>query len=185
MHLHVILIFSKNLLQPTITANAPTNETDRLALIKFKESMTHDSHMMLSSWNDSMHFCHWFGITCGRRHQRVTVLDLQGYKLRGSISPHISNLTFLRIINLQNNSFYGKIPHGVGHLFRLQELYLNSNTLEGEVPSILSNCSNAIVINLYRNNLNGKIPAEFGSLKKLELFQLRSEERRVGKECLE
>ena len=59
MHLHVIPLFSVNLLyslQPTITANAPTNETDRLALIKFKESITHDPHMMLSSWNDSMHF---------------------------------------------------------------------------------------------------------------------------------
>ena len=93
MHLHVILLFSINLLQPTITASAPTNETNRLALIKFKESITHDPDMMLSSWNDSMHFCNWFGITCGRRHQRVTVLDLQGYKLRGSMSPHISNLT--------------------------------------------------------------------------------------------
>ena len=135
MHLLVILLFSINLLQPTITANAPTNETDRLALIKFKESITHDPDMMLSSWNDSMHFCNWFGITCGRRHQRVTVLDLQGYKLRGSISPHISNITFLRIIKLQNNSLYGKIPHEVGNLFQLQELRLNYNTLEGEVPT--------------------------------------------------
>ncbi|KAL4621035.1 hypothetical protein ACB092_06G199000 [Castanea dentata] len=151
MHLHVILLFSINLLyllQPTITANAPTNETDRLALIKFKESITHDPHMI------------------------VTALDLQGYKLRGSISPHISNLTFLRIIYLQNNSFYGKIPHEVGHLFRLQELYLNNNTLEGDVPSILSNCSNAKLINLQVNKLNGKIPAELGSLKKLELLRL-------------
>ncbi|KAK9992973.1 hypothetical protein SO802_022676 [Lithocarpus litseifolius] len=175
MHLHAILLFSINLmylLQPTITANAPTNETDPLALIKFKESITHDPHMMLSSWNDSMHFCNWFGITCGRRHQRVTALDLQGYKLQGSISPHISNLTFLRIINLRNNGFYGKIPHEVGHLFRLQEVYLNNNTLEGEVPSILSNCSNARIIDFNWNELNGKIPTELGSLKKLKLLQL-------------
>ncbi|XP_050250599.1 probable LRR receptor-like serine/threonine-protein kinase At3g47570 isoform X2 [Quercus robur] len=171
MHLHVI-IFSINLLQPTITANAPTNETDRLALIKFKESITHDPDMMLSSWNDSMHFCNWFGITCGRRHQRVTALDLQGYKLQGSISPYISNLTFLRIINLRNNSFYGKIPNEVGHLFRLQELYLNNNTLQGEVPSILSNCSNARIIHFGWNELLGKIPAELGCLKKLERLML-------------
>ena len=66
MHLHVILLFSINLLQPTIIANAPTNEIDRLALIKFKESITHDPDMMLSSWNDSMYFGNWFGITLGR-----------------------------------------------------------------------------------------------------------------------
>ena len=110
--------------------------------------------------------------TCGQWHQRVMALDLQGYKLRGSISPYISNLTFLRIINLWNNSFYGKIPHEVGHLFWLQELRLNNNTLEGEVPLILSNCSNAIIINFNWNKLHGKILAELGSLKKLELLQL-------------
>ena len=53
------------LLQPTMTANATTNKTNRLALLKFKESISHDPYMMLSSWNDSMHFCSWFGITCG------------------------------------------------------------------------------------------------------------------------
>ena len=161
-----ILLFSISrlcLLQPTMTAIPPTNETDRSALLKFKESIT-DTYMMLSSWNDSMHFCHWSGITCGRRPQRVMALYLQGYKLQGSISPYINNLTFLRFINLQNNSFYGEIPHEVGHLFRLQTLNLNYNTLEGEIPSSLSNCSSAGFINLLWNGLNGKIPAELGSL---------------------
>ena len=82
----------------------------------------------------------------------------------GSISPYIGNLTFLRFINLQNNSFYGEIPHEVGHLFRLQTLNLNNNTLEGEIPSSLSNCSNARFINLLWNRLNGKIPVGLGSL---------------------
>ena len=50
------------LLQPTMTANATTNKTNRLALLKFKESISHDPYMMLSSWNDSMHFYNWFGI---------------------------------------------------------------------------------------------------------------------------
>uniref|UniRef100_A0A2N9FDD8 non-specific serine/threonine protein kinase n=1 Tax=Fagus sylvatica TaxID=28930 RepID=A0A2N9FDD8_FAGSY len=174
IYLQVILLVSINLLcllQPT-TANAPTNETDRLALLKIKESIAHDPYMMLSSWNDSTHFCNWFGITCGRRHQRVTALDLQGYKLRGSISPYISNLTFLKFFNLQNNSFYGEIPHEVGHLYRLQGLYLNNNTLEGEILSSLSNCSNARFITLHVNELSGKIPAELGSLMKLEMFRL-------------
>ncbi|XP_065624337.1 putative receptor-like protein kinase At3g47110 isoform X1 [Quercus suber] len=170
MHLHVILLFSINLLyllQPTITANAPTNETDRLALIKFKESLTHDPDMMLSSWNDSMHFCNWFGITCGQRHQRVTALDLQGYKLQGSISPYISNLTFLRIINLQNNSFYGKIPHEVAHLFRLQELYLDNNTLQE-----LGSLKKLELLRLSANNLTGRIPPSFGNLTSIRILAL-------------
>ena len=100
------ILFSITLLclQLTITATAPTNETDLLALHKFKESVPHDPNNILSSWNDSMHFCNWHGVTCGLRHRRVTALDLEGYKLRGSLSPYIGNLSFLRSINLQNNS---------------------------------------------------------------------------------
>nr|XP_023887736.1 LRR receptor-like serine/threonine-protein kinase EFR isoform X2 [Quercus suber] len=159
-------------LQPTITATAPTNETDRFALLKFKESVPQDPYNILSSWNDSMHFCNWLGVKCGRRHQRVTVLDLSGHKLRGTLSPYIGNLSFLRSIILQNNSFYGEIPQEIGHLFRLQELYLTNNTLEGEILSSLSNCSNLKFLDLYGNKLKGKIPTKLGSLMKLKSLQL-------------
>ncbi|KAM4080242.1 hypothetical protein ACB094_09G177400 [Castanea mollissima] len=175
IYLHVILLFSICLLclQPNFTATAPTNGTDRLALLKFKESVPHDPYNILNSWNDSMHFCNWLGIKCSRRHQRVTVLDLQGYKLHGSLSPFIGNLSFLRFISLENNSFYGQIPREFGHLFRLQWLYLNNNTLEGEIPSNLSNCSNLIYIDLGVNKLTGKIPVELGSLMKLKHLRLQ------------
>nr|XP_023899021.1 putative receptor-like protein kinase At3g47110 [Quercus suber] len=172
IHLRVILLFfasSLLCLQPVaITATAPTNETDRLALLKFKEFIPHDPYKILSSWNGSLHFCNWHGITCGRRHQRVTGLDLQGYNLGGSISLAIGNLSFLRFINLQNNSFYGKIPQEFGHLFRLQRLQLNNNTLGGEIPSNLSICSNLRSIRLHENKLTGKIPEELGSLMRLQ-----------------
>ncbi|KAL0003302.1 hypothetical protein SO802_017083 [Lithocarpus litseifolius] len=170
----MILLFLISLLclQPTIIATAPTNETDRFALLKFKEYVPLDPYNILSSWNDSKHFCNWLGVKCGRRHQRVTVLDLQGHNLRGTLSPYIGNLSFLRSIILQNNSFYGKIPQEIGHLFRLQGLYLNNNTVEGKIPSSLSNCSNLKFLNLVVNKLKGKIPTEVGSLTKLKLLQL-------------
>ncbi|KAM4072605.1 hypothetical protein ACB094_11G150700 [Castanea mollissima] len=57
------------------------NETDRLALLKFKAKITQDPLMVMSSWNHSIHFCQWGVVTCGRQHQRVTVLDLQSSKL--------------------------------------------------------------------------------------------------------
>ncbi|KAM3697691.1 hypothetical protein ACB098_06G132200 [Castanea mollissima] len=173
LHLMILLfLISLLCLQPTITAVAPTTVTDRFALLKFKESVPQDPYNILSSWNDSMHFCNWLGVKCGRRHQRVTVLDLQGHKLRGTLSPHVGNLSFLRSIILQNNSFYGEIPQELGHLFRLQQLYLYNNTLEGEIPSSLSNCSNLRFLDLWGNKLKGKIPFELGSLMKLKLLQL-------------
>nr|XP_023872070.1 receptor kinase-like protein Xa21 [Quercus suber] len=171
--LHIILLFTVTLLclKPVTSSATPTNETDRLALLKFKESIDYDPYGILSSWNDSIHFCNWHGITCGRRHQRVTTLELQGHNLRGTIPPYIGNLTFLRAINLQNNSFYGEIPKEVGQLFRLQELNLTNNTLGGEIPINLSNCSELWQIKVTNNKLIGRIPMELGSLTNLEFTQ--------------
>ena len=86
------------------------NETDRLALLEFKAKITLDPLKVTSSWNNSIHYCQWQGVTCGPRHQRVTMLDLQSLKLVGSISPHVGNLSFLRILTLQNNIFHNEIP---------------------------------------------------------------------------
>ncbi|KAI7979253.1 putative LRR receptor-like serine/threonine-protein kinase [Camellia lanceoleosa] len=88
----------------------PTNETDHQALLAIKDLIPVDPLGALSSWNHSIHFCHWQGVTCSHQHQRVTALNLSSLALAGSVSPHIGNLTFLRIIDLQNNSFHGNVP---------------------------------------------------------------------------
>jgi hypothetical protein len=131
----MILLFTISLLclQPTTSSATPTNEIDRLALLKFKASIANDPYGILTSWNDSIKFCNWHGVTCGGRHQRVTALELEGHNLRGTITPYMGNLTFLRTINLQNNSFNGEIPEEIGHLLRLQHLRLSNNTLGGEM----------------------------------------------------
>ena len=174
--LHMILLFTITLLclQPATPSATPTNETDRLALLKFKESIANDPYGILTSWNDSIQFCNWHGITCGRRHQRVTALELEGRKLHGTITPYIGNLTFLRAINLQNNSFYGEIPKEVGHLLRLRHLNLSNNTLGGELPASLSNISELRIMNIRWNKLIGKIPMELGSLTKLLVLWVKS-----------
>ena len=169
-YLHVILLFSISLLHLQ-TANivaAPTNETNRLDLLKFKALIGNDPQKILSSWNDSIHFCNWQGVTCSRQHQRVTDLDLQGYTLRGSISPYVGNLSFLRFVNLSGNFLYGEIPQEVTHLFRLQDLVLYNNSLTGRIPSNLTNCPELRELEFGSNKLIGNIPVELGSLRKLE-----------------
>jgi Leucine-rich repeat (LRR) protein len=146
------------------------NETDRLALLAFKARITHDPLQVLSSWNDSIHFCQWQGVTCGRRHQRVTKLYFRSMKLVGSISPHIGNLSFMRILVLQNNSFKLEIPPEVGRLRRLQILALDNNTIGGEIPSNISNCSNLIRFSVSYNQLVGETPSTLASLTKLQFF---------------
>ena len=172
-YLHMILLFTiitLLCLHPTTSFATPTNETDHLALLKFKESIANDPTGVLNSWNHSVQFCNWYGITCGCHHRRVMALALQGHKLRGTITPYIANLTFLRAINIRNNSFYGEIPKEVDHLFRLQHLNLSNNTLVGEILAKLTNCSELRVIGLSWKKLIGKIPMELGSLSKLLYF---------------
>ncbi|XP_057990697.1 putative receptor-like protein kinase At3g47110 [Hevea brasiliensis] len=150
------------------------NETDRISLLEFKSKIATDRYGILSSWNDSVNFCKWHGITCSSKHHRVASLKLQGMSLSGTISPYIGNLTFLRFLNLADNRFYGEIPQEVGRLFRLRLLNLSDNTLRGEIPINISFCSELRIMSLAFNSLVGKIPAELGSLKKLVTLFLSS-----------
>ena len=106
------VVFCIHLWRPvTASTYGSKKETYRLSLIAFKAGITQDPLGMLSSWNDTLHFCRWLGVYCSRRHvNRVIGLNLFSYGLVGSLSPHIRNLTFLRTTVLQNNSFHGKVP---------------------------------------------------------------------------
>ncbi|XP_030518727.2 probable LRR receptor-like serine/threonine-protein kinase At3g47570 [Rhodamnia argentea] len=134
--------------------------------------MTADPFGVLDSWNHSIDFCQWYGVTCGQRHRRVTVLDLSSRGLSGPISPHIGNLSFLRKLQLQNNSLHHEIPQQVGQLRRLRILQLNNNSLVGEIPTNISGCSDLIALWLGINQLTGEIPGELGSFPKLWHFDL-------------
>ncbi|CAK9135776.1 unnamed protein product [Ilex paraguariensis] len=148
------------------------NETDKLSLLAFKSNITNDPFGVLSSWNESVHFCQWRGVICGHRHQRVIMLDLGSQKLTGSISPYIGNLSFLRRLHLQNNSFSHVIPRELGFLQRLEYLWLYNNSISGTIPDNISTCSNLIGFDVSYNQLVGKIPMELGSLLKLEVVSI-------------
>ncbi|GFZ18300.1 hypothetical protein Acr_27g0000390 [Actinidia rufa] len=139
------------------------NETDHFALLSIKAQITHNSMLTTSSWNDSLHFCQWKGVLCGRRHQRVTGLNLQSYNLAGSISPAIGNLSFLKVVDLTNNSFQVKfLMTWVGYLG--YKKFIGDLTKELDALSILE------VLNIESNNLTGVIPASFRNLSSLELL---------------
>ncbi|THG01370.1 hypothetical protein TEA_006321 [Camellia sinensis var. sinensis] len=149
------------------------NETDRLALVAFQVAIVQDPFGALTSWNHSLHHCHRNGILCSRRHpDRVIGLTLDSQGLVGSLSPHIGNLSFLKRIDLQNNSFHGPIPQEMGRLFRLQTIEFSNNSFGGGIPNNLSRCSKLECLNLIDNNLTGNIPAELGSLSRLRILAL-------------
>ncbi|XP_040370596.1 probable LRR receptor-like serine/threonine-protein kinase At3g47570 [Rosa chinensis] len=155
------------------SSNLRANKVERLSLLAFK-AVVSDPLGILSSWNYSSNLCHeWRGITCGRRRPRVKVLDLRSSQLKGVLSPHIGNLSFLRTLNLRRNSFTGTIPQEVGRLSRLQVLNLGDNLFKGYIPMNISHCSNLHYLFLANNSLTGEIPIELGSLLKLQELILR------------
>ncbi|XP_021626545.2 putative receptor-like protein kinase At3g47110 [Manihot esculenta] len=172
LHFHLFFLIFATILcfQPAHCLSKLGNETDKLALLQFKAKISNDPNGILSSWNDSVSFCKWQGVTCGSKHQRVTSLNLQGLSLSGTISPHAGNLTFLRFLSLGDNRFHGEIPQEVGYLFRLRHFNLSNNQLGGEIPGNISSCSELRLLDLINNNLVGKVPAELGSLKKLVIL---------------
>ncbi|CAK8532377.1 unnamed protein product [Lathyrus sativus] len=174
-YLHLLFLFTLNLMWfgPNKTVAVTLgNQTDHLALLKFKESISSYPHGTLECWNTSIHFCKWNGVTCSPTDQRVIELNLGGYQLHGSLSPHVGNLSFLIKLNISSNNFIGKIPQELGQLLQLQQLQLFYNSFTGEIPTNLTYCSNLKGLFLGGNNLTGKIPIEIGSLKKLRAFNL-------------
>lgn len=105
-----------------LSTRTHSNKTDHLLAIK---SQLQGPLGPTSSWKDSLNLCQWTGVTCSHRHPRVTKLDLRSKSIGGFLSPFVGNPSFVRVIVLATNSFYGEIPNEVGCLSRLETLVLN------------------------------------------------------------
>ena len=140
MHAFTLLLWCGLLVTSAVGGN---NETKWLALLEFKTKITDNPLQVMSSWNDSIRFCQWRGVTCGPRHQRVTVLNFPSSKLVGSLSPHVGNLSFLKNLTLKQQfnfimQFLQKLTYyancksyicTITHLVaKFQEIYPNART---------------------------------------------------------
>lgn len=143
------------------------NETDRMSLLDLKKRVTKDPLHVMSSWNDSTHFCSWVGVTCNRSTKRVLILNLEAQNLEGSLPPSIGNVTHLTGINLRNNRFHCEIPQEVGRLLLLRHLNLSHNFFGGNVPNNISHSAQLKVLGVDFNKLIGSIPDQLSSLLSL------------------
>ncbi|XP_059627083.1 probable LRR receptor-like serine/threonine-protein kinase At3g47570 [Cornus florida] len=154
---------------PTIVATSRLggNETDRLALLAFKAKITNDPLQVLSSWNGSIPFCQWHGVTSGRRHKRVTKLDLSFEK---EIPPELVRVRRLQILGLNNNTISGRIPANLSACSNLYDLYLEFNNLVGPILVELGSLSKLRSIYVKHNNLTGILPHSFMNVSSLEIL---------------
>ncbi|RVW99260.1 LRR receptor-like serine/threonine-protein kinase FLS2 [Vitis vinifera] len=86
----------------------------------------------------------------------LTVLDVSGNLLNGSIPSSISKLKYLGVINLSNNHLSGKIPKNWNDLHVLWTIDLSKNKLSGGIPSWMSSKSSLERLILGDNNLSGE-----------------------------
>ncbi|KAG2724831.1 hypothetical protein I3760_01G036400 [Carya illinoinensis] len=152
------------------------NFTDQSALIAFKSriSSSPNETRLDTNWSTAPNsICNWIGVSCSRRRQRVTALDLSYMGLQGNISPHIGNLSFLVSLDLSFNNFFGFIPHEISRLHRLRILLLAFNQLEGSIPPSIHNCRKLRVVSFDTNRLIGAIPSSLGNLSMLKFLNLQ------------
>ncbi|CAO2833175.1 unnamed protein product [Amaranthus hypochondriacus] len=149
------------------------NSVEHEALLAIKSEINYDPNQVLSSWNDSLHYCDWKGVICGSKHpKRVVGILLQSKGLGGILSNYVGNLSFLHYMSLYNNSFRGNIPPTLGHLFKLNFLSLESNSFEGLIPANISHCLSLKNLSLSQNYLSGTIPSQLSSLVNLQFLSL-------------
>ncbi|KAG6707122.1 hypothetical protein I3842_06G015900 [Carya illinoinensis] len=152
-----------------------SNFTDRFALIAFKSQLSSSANetVLARNWSTATNFCNWIGVSCSRRRQRVTALDLSKMGLQGTLSPQIGNLSFIVTLRLHNNSFFGFLPNEISRLHRLKILWLDFNKFEGSIPPSLHQCHKLSYLSLGGNMLSGAIPSSVGNLSALESLDLQ------------
>ena len=141
----------------TMSMTVTNLTTDQSTLLEFKHHILDPHSFLDSNWSTTTSVCHWIGVSCGVRHGRVTVLDLSDMNLKGTIAPHLGNLSFLVSLNLSGNNFHGYLPKELAKLHRLKLIDLSQNAFNGEIPTWFGNLTTLKTLYLGGNSFQGKI----------------------------
>ncbi|KAF3648118.1 putative triacylglycerol lipase 2-like [Capsicum annuum] len=129
-------LFTLFLLMASSVMTQTNITTDQLALLSLKSQIISDLfHFLDESWSPATSVCHWVGVTCGSRHQRVKSLNLSNMALTGWIPREFANLSFLVSLDMGSNNFHGNLPREMARLRWLKFLDLSVNNFSGKVLS--------------------------------------------------
>ncbi|XP_062082554.1 receptor protein kinase TMK1-like [Humulus lupulus] len=104
------------------------------ALLDFLHHVNYPD-MLVSEWSGNDPCAGpWIGLSCNP-DSKVSILNLPGRKLNGTLSPSLANLTSLIEIRLSGSHLNGTIPENLIELEHLRLLDLTGNNLEPPLPS--------------------------------------------------
>jgi Leucine-rich repeat (LRR) protein len=108
----------------------------------------------------------------------LSVLDVQGNYLTGTIPPSIANLTVLTALSVGRNLLTGAIPVTWGYAGEaIKVCHLEENCLSGTIPDAMGHMPLLMSLNLSSNRLTGFIPT-FQELSMLQVLMLHNNELR-------
>ena len=94
---------------PDRTASAPTETPDWEALVAFYNATDGENWRASENWLSGAPLGEWWGVTTND-DGRVTVLDLNGNNLVGTVPPDLGSLTALARLDLGGNRLDGCLP---------------------------------------------------------------------------
>ncbi|XP_062227205.1 receptor protein kinase TMK1-like [Phragmites australis] len=167
--LHEVQLDNNNLLGPVPPLKAAKNFTfsanefcaanpgdtcspEVMALLQFLAQVQYPTRLV-NSWSGNDPCAGWLGVTCLQGN--VTVLNLPGSGLNGTISKSLGNLSALSDVKLSGNHLTGRVPDSLTKLGSLRELDLSMNDLSGPLPTF----SLRVKVNVTGNlNFNSTAP---------------------------
>ncbi|KAJ4834724.1 hypothetical protein Tsubulata_007681 [Turnera subulata] len=151
--------------------NLSASLTENEALLKFKESLTHNGK--LDNWDDTSSPCvkKWVGVKCFGG--LITGLHLSKMGISGTINLEaLQEIRSLRTISFVDNKFTGPLP-AFNSLGALKALLLSGNEFSGEIASdFFASMSSLKKVWLDRNKFTGKIPESVMKLPYLRELHL-------------
>lgn len=150
------------------------NPNDKKALLEIKKGLGNPYDLI--TWDPKTDCCtDWVQatLTCDKKTNRVTDLNLFKIDSPGHLSPAVGDLPYLKSLDINNvRNLSGPIPSTIVKLTKLTFLRISQTNISGPVPEFLSKLKNLTYINLSYGKLVGTIPGSLSQLPNLEFLGL-------------